>query len=160
MKVLRERVLNEELKFGDAVNADEFDYSKTEEFLRENHGDGRDYHIQSLYNLNDVSNEKGIGYNKLEERAANIGSNSDIAHETVFDKLLSDFFLQKRSEIKKGNTLVKQLEEAFGGPDKKEGDDELQGEAGDHTLGYQYLAQAIGKDDQPVLNQYSLTDLM
>jgi hypothetical protein len=57
--------------------------------------------------LNDVSNEKAIGFNNLEQRAAHVNANADIAHENVFDKLLADFFLQKRSDIKRGNTLVK-----------------------------------------------------
>lgn len=159
LKVLRERVLSE-LNFTDGVNPDEFDYSKTEEGNMMDHSDGKLYHIQSLYNLNDLSNEKAIGFNSLEERAANISKNGDIAHENVFDKLLADFFLQKRSDIKKGNTLVKQLEETLGALGKRSEGEELQGEVGDHTLGFQYHAESVDKDDLPRLQHYKFTDLM
>ena len=50
-----------------------------------------------------INNEDAIGFNNLEERAANIDKNNSIAHKTAFDKMLADFFLQKRGDYKKGN---------------------------------------------------------
>lgn len=35
------------------------------------------------------------------------------AHENVFDKLLADYFLDKRGEYKESNKLLKQLSEIF-----------------------------------------------
>lgn len=44
----------------------------------------------------DVNNTDAIGYNNLEARFADIENNRELAHESVFDKLLADYFLQKR----------------------------------------------------------------
>jgi hypothetical protein len=38
---------------------------------------------------------------------------NDVAHPEVFDKMLADYFLQQRGEIKKGNQLLINLEEHF-----------------------------------------------
>lgn len=38
------------------------------------------YDVESKHNLNNLNNETAIGYNNLEERAANIERNNDIAH--------------------------------------------------------------------------------
>lgn len=80
-----------------------------------------------------------------------MNSNNDIAHENVFDKLLGDFFLQKRSDIKKGNSLVKQLEDTLGALGVRMEGEDLRGAAGEHTLGYQYLAESVDKDEHPRL---------
>jgi len=36
-----------------------------------------------------------------------------LAHETVFDKLLADYFLGKRGEYKESNKLLKDLADVF-----------------------------------------------
>ena len=38
---------------------------------------------------------------------------NDVAHPEVFDKMLTDYFLTQRGEIKKGNQLLSNLEEHF-----------------------------------------------
>lgn len=159
MKVLRERVL-EELNFTEGVQAEEFEWSKTEDARLGDCSDGKDYDIASLYNLNDLINEDAIGFNKLEARAANIEKNNEVAHESVFDKMLAEFFLHKRGDIKKGNKLISQLEETLGAVKSEQKGGSLSGEQGDHTLGYQYHAAAVGKDDAPRLEHYKITELM
>jgi hypothetical protein len=39
--------------------------------------------------------------------------NLKLAHENVFDKLLADYFLDKRGEYKESNKLLKQLSSIF-----------------------------------------------
>ena len=56
--------------------------------------------MESKYDLADVNNETAIGYNNLEKRAAtdgNVLENRELAHDTVFDKLLAEYFLNKRA---------------------------------------------------------------
>lgn len=159
LKVLRERVL-EELNFGDGALDDELDWSKTKAADAHDSSDGKSYDIAALYNLNDLSNENAIGFNKLEERAANIEENNDIAHESVFDKMLADFFLHKRGDIKKGNKLITELEQILGAAKTSKDDGSLSGEQGDHTLAYQYAVDAVTKEDHPRLQQYKFTELM
>lgn len=57
-----------------------------------------------------MNNEEAIGFNKLEERAANQKNNREIAHENEFDQLLADYFLQQRGDVKKGNSLLLDLQ--------------------------------------------------
>ena len=99
IKVLRERIL-EELKLTEITTIDEFEWFKMPE-------SGQDkilpYDVESKHNLNNLNNETAIGYNNLEERAANIERNNDIAHQSVFDKMLADYFLTKRSDYKQSN---------------------------------------------------------
>lgn len=46
--------------------------------------------------MTDVNNTDAIGYNKLKERFENVEKNREIAHESVFDKLIAEYFLTKR----------------------------------------------------------------
>lgn len=64
-----------------------------------------EYDAGARYNLHHLNNEKSIGYNDFEKRAENVDNLKDAAHDTVFDKMLADFFLQKRGDYKKGNKL-------------------------------------------------------
>lgn len=89
LKVLRECITNE-LKLTEATTADEFSWTTTTDaenpnFLR--------YDTEWKYSLNHLNNEDAIGYRNLEERAADIANNRNIAHDTVFDKMLADYFL-------------------------------------------------------------------
>ena len=120
LKVLRENILDE-LKLTESATVDEFDWMKQREYL----GKSRQHDAESKYNLNHLNNEDAIGYRNLEERAADHDNNWNIAHETVFDKMLADYFLQKRGDYKKGNQLLTNLEEIFGGDPAQ-----LRGEAG------------------------------
>ena len=46
--------------------------------------------------MSDLNNLNAIGYDKLLERAAIPEKNRDIAHSELLDKLLAEYFLQKR----------------------------------------------------------------
>ena len=52
------------------------------------------------------------------------------------------------------------MEETLGSFESKKDGGSLSGEAGDHTLGYQYYADAVGKEDNPRLQHYKITELM
>jgi len=60
-----------------------------------------------------------MGYDNLTKRttAASATENFEAAHESVFDKLLADYFLGKRGEYKESNKLMKELAEVFGSTD-------------------------------------------
>lgn len=66
-----------------------------------------------MYNLENINNEKAIGYNNLEARAADLENNTDLAHETVFDKMLAEFYMKNRGEYKQGNKMKADLEKHF-----------------------------------------------
>jgi len=74
--------------------------------------------LEAPYNLQNVNNQEAIGYNNLNERAkaTSAEENYNLAHETVFDKLLADYFLGKRGEYKESNKLLKDLAEVFEDP--------------------------------------------
>jgi len=109
LKVLRESIANE-LKLAESTTLDEFSWTRT--------ADAPDssllqYDTEWKYSLNHLNNEEAIGYRNLEARASDIGNNRDIAHETVFDKMLADYFLQKRGDTKNSNKLIGELEAIF-----------------------------------------------
>lgn len=65
-----------------------------------------------------------------------------MAHETVFDKLLADYYLGKRGEYKESNNLMKQLADVFT-------DEAQQLTDPAEILDYQRLKQDIHKVDVP-----------
>lgn len=69
--------------------------------------------VEGKYNMTEVNNTEAIGYNNLEERFANIEKNRDLAHDSVFDKLLADYFLQKRGQYVKSKELIEDLNKYF-----------------------------------------------
>jgi len=86
LKVLRENIFDE-LKLVESAKVEEFDWHRN---MAE---PARLVDAESKYNLNHLNNEEAIGYRNLEERAANLEDNKNIAHDTVFDKMLADYFL-------------------------------------------------------------------
>lgn len=99
LKMLKENVMNE-LKLNESASIAEFEWGRLPVEGLQN---VLKYDPESRYNLNHLNNEQAIGYQNLENRAADIANNKDLAHETVFDKLLADYFLQKRGDYKKSN---------------------------------------------------------
>jgi hypothetical protein len=63
------------------------------------------YDLESPYNLQNINNQDALGYDNLINRAKaeNAQENFEAAHETVFEKLLADYFLGKRGEYKESN---------------------------------------------------------
>jgi hypothetical protein len=53
--------------------------------------------------MDQLNNEDAIGFNNLEARAADLSRNKELAHDTMFDQMLAEYFLQKRGTIKKSN---------------------------------------------------------
>lgn len=76
------------------------------------------YDLESPYNLQNVNNQDALGYDNLINRAKaeSAQENFDLAHETVFEKLLADYFLGKRGEYKESNALLKDLSQIFEHP--------------------------------------------
>lgn len=79
------------------------------------------YNLEEQYNLVDLNNENAVGYDRLEERAQAKGAegNYTTAHESVFEKLIGEYFLNKRGEYKESNKLLNQLAEIFENPSAK-----------------------------------------
>lgn len=78
-----------------------------------------------------------------------------MAHETVFDKLLADYFLGKRGEYKESNNLMRELAEVFK-------DEKFDFADAADVLDYKRLKQDIQKADMPSLepeNFRALIDL-
>ena len=156
----------DELKLAEAATLDEFQSlgprdSGAEQAIR--------YDPASRYSLHHLNNEEAIGYQNLEERAANIENNNDLAHESVFDKMMADFFLKSRGDYKKGNKLMGELEELFrqnlqglaDGPASSAGKElEAKGAGADGTLGELYQRQSGMKDDYLALPGYHFPALM
>lgn len=109
LKMLKENVMSE-LKLNESASIAEFEWEK---LPAQGLQTALKYDLESRYNLNHLNNEQAIGYRNLETRAADIANNKDLAHETVFDKLLADYFLQKRGDYKKSNQVLTDLEQLF-----------------------------------------------
>jgi hypothetical protein len=73
------------------------------------------YNLENQYNMQTLNNEHAIGYDRLKERAnaKNAEENYTTAHESVFEKLIGEYFLNKRGEYKESNKLLNQLAEIF-----------------------------------------------
>jgi hypothetical protein len=95
-KALRERVLDE-LKLSEYINIEDINWQGIPKDEKDDLQIMRVYFPDQKYSLNSLNNLDAIGYNHLEERAADIANNRDIAHDSAFDKLLADFFLYQRS---------------------------------------------------------------
>lgn len=109
MRILRENIIDE-LKLTDSAKKDDFVYEKSlYSIMQEN----MNYNLESQYNLDDLNNEQAIGYQNLEARAADTANNQSLAHESTFDKMMAEYFLDKRGEYKKGNKLLQDLEKVF-----------------------------------------------
>lgn len=130
----------DELRLDEGTRMDEFQYNNLYENV-----DILEYDPESKYNLGHLNNDQAIGFRNLEERASDIENNKSIAHESVFDEMLADYFLQKRSDYKKGNKLMTDLEKNF---DAKLGDDKGHPfSSKGNTLGYHYMSQSVDKDE-------------
>lgn len=99
LKMLRENIA-EELKLteGSQVSDLAFDKIKLDENLR--------IDANGKYSLQHLNNTEAMGYDNLEQRAAQPELNRDLAHPTVFDKMIADYFLQKRGQYVATNELI------------------------------------------------------
>jgi len=76
---------------------------------------------EARYNLGDVNNAEAVGFDNLQERVQDPERNRDLAHESVFDKLLAEYFLTKRASIHNVNQLVDSISAQFDDRRFKEG---------------------------------------
>ncbi len=74
--------------------------------------------MESPYILQNLNSQDVLGYDNLINRAKaeSAQENFDLTHETVFEKLLADYFLGKRGEYKESNALLKDLSLIFEHP--------------------------------------------
>lgn len=113
LKVLHERVVAE-LNLGKPVRLSDISY----ENLTSPDNTDRHYDPESAYNAQGFNNLDAIGFDNVEKRvlATKSSDNFEAGHETVFDKLLADYFLAKRGEYKESNKLMKELCQVFEQP--------------------------------------------
>lgn len=73
------------------------------------------FDIESPQNLLNLNNTDAIGYDNLLERSKGTTAqeNRDAAHETIFDKMQAEYFLNKRGQFSKSNELYKDLMQIF-----------------------------------------------
>lgn len=111
------------------------------------------YDLESAYNLQNINNADAMGYDNLMKRttAASASENFDAAHETVFDKLLADYFLGKRGEYKESNKLMKDLANVLGSADHADPA---------AALDYKKLQQNVEKVDEPCMEPENFRALM
>lgn len=94
-----------------------------------------------------------MGYDNLMKRttAASATENFEAAHESVFDKLLADYFLGKRGEYKESNKLMRELAGVFGTPDDSDPA---------ATLDYKKMELDVQKVDDPSMEPENFRAMM
>lgn len=93
LKVLREEIAKE-LNFASRTDVKDFLLDKIA------FKDSRfQVDAEGRYNTSSLNNTEAVGYDNFSERAANPDKNRELAHETIFDKLLSEYFVNKRATI-------------------------------------------------------------
>jgi hypothetical protein len=98
LKTLKEQIADE-LSISQPSQASDFGASKLME------DDHMTFDAEGRYNLQDLSNLKKIGLEGLVD---------DKASQTILDKLLADYFLNKRGQYVSSNELLEQLNKQFG----------------------------------------------
>lgn len=107
--------------------------------------------------MQSVNNEFAVGFDNMIKRgeANTPGENFNAAHDSVFDKLLSDYFLSKRGEYKDSNNLVNELATIFEDKTVRA----RKGTSMDH-LHREKLANEINKEAEPVLAAENFRDMI
>jgi hypothetical protein len=72
------------------------------------------YDAESIHNMAEFSNTEAVGFDNLEQRAEDPSQNRNLAHKTLFDKLLSEYFTQKRQQVVNINELMDKVSSKFG----------------------------------------------
>ena len=62
-----------------------------------------------------MSNTQAIGFDNLDKRAGgpDDARSFESAHESVFDKMLADYYLSQRGEYAEANKVMSQLTDVF-----------------------------------------------
>ena len=110
LKMLRERVVDE------LGLTEEPDLEKMQSKAAIESGkDHIRYDLDSMYNMQDVSNLHAVGYDNLDKRSGatkNVDTYEN-SHSNVFDKLLADYYLGSRADYAESNKLMRQLANVF-----------------------------------------------
>ena len=103
LKLLREQVVDE-LGLGKANKGSDLMY----ENITSDFNVMQFYDIEHSYNAQHFNNQNAIGFDHVEQRAQSdtAEGNYSAAHESVFDKLLAEYYLNKRGQYKQANKLV------------------------------------------------------
>jgi hypothetical protein len=98
LKALRENVV---VELG--LNRDAKTSQLSAQELSENYWNHNQYaDPENRYNMLSVNNEHAVGFDNIQKRGAadTAQQNYEAAHETVFEKMMADYFLEKRGEYK------------------------------------------------------------
>ena len=158
MKMLKEQIA-EELAIAQPAKASDFAFSKLME------GDIYKANPEGRYNTAAVSNLENIGYDKLV---------NDKHTQSTLDKLLGDYFLQKRGQYVASNQLLDQLNKQFGGvqaqqypdghPLKTKDSHQVNVDAyptsEEPNLAYAYFKNQVGKEANPKIKPQDYTEMM
>ena len=112
-----------------------------------------------------------MGFDNIQQRAAQPELNRELAHPTVFDKMIADYFLQKRGQYVATNELIDQLNAHFDSKGYEEGhkyktNDPHQVDqngfpfAGKSNMYQKYLQQQVGKEEIPRIKSQDYTEMM
>lgn len=71
--------------------------------------------VDAAYNMQDSNNTQALGFDNLKSRSGAIDDSRtfESSHESVFDKLLADYYLARRGENAESNKLMGQLTDIF-----------------------------------------------
>ena len=111
LKILKERVVDE-LGLTEETNVEKLMSKAVVE-------SGKHYirsDLDSMYNMQEVNNLHAIGYDNLDKRSGGAAENVQTyenSHESVFDKLLADYYLSSRADYAESNKLMRQLADVF-----------------------------------------------
>ena len=73
-----------------------------------------------------LNNTEALGYDNLLERAGEgPKGNYEKAHESVFDKMMAEYFLQQRGNYKESNKMMDDLKQVFEKPELGQSLDEI-----------------------------------
>lgn len=158
LKMLKEQIA-EELSIAQPAKASDFAYNRLmEDDIYKADPEGR-------YNTAAVSNLESVGYDKLV---------NDKHTQSTLDKLLGDYFLQKRGQYVASNQLLDQLNKQFGGiqaiqyeeghPLKTKDSRQVNQDAfpteGEPNLAYAYLKNQVNKEANPSIKPQDYTEMM
>jgi len=152
MKTLREEIV---IELG--MNADPKISSLAYQSVKGEFNNQLFFDPENAYNMQSLNNEHAIGFDNLTERAQahTPTENFEKAHETVFEKLLADYFLTKRGEYKESNKLMNDLAKIFESKEVTRN----QGSALDH-LNRQKMINDVDTNTEPKMKPETFRELM
>ena len=155
LKLLREQVVDE-LGLGKANKGSDLMY----ENITSDFNVMQFYDIEHSYNAQHFNNQNAIGFDHVEQRAQSdtAAGNYEAAHESVFDKLLAEYYLNKRGQYKQANRLVDELGQIFADSESK-----TMVASGMNKMTHLHqaaLKQGLGQPNEPFIQPTNMRDLM